>query len=160
MQADDGFDDVQPQADAVFIEAAGGVAFIETLENVGHFPRRDTDAAVAHGTDHPPGLPVNPQRNRPALVGELHRVVEQVVNHLTDQVVVGRHVLPLAILKIDDGDFFVFDALLKGQQGVAGHLGQIELHGGELELSVVDTGKVEHRLDQTGKPLDLVRDDF
>ena len=90
--------------------------------------------------------------------GELGRVLQQVVDHLSDEIPVSLHhhgVLGDLRIHVQPADH---DLLLHGQQGDAGGFAQVELL--LFHLLVLDLGDVQHTPHQTAEPPALVRDDL
>ena len=102
-----GLDDVEPEAHAVLILAAGLVTLVEALKEQRDLLGGDGVALVAHGDDGPAVRHRETEVERRARAGELRRVLQQVVDDLRDEIVVAEH-----------GDWLVGDVGLHVQPAV------------------------------------------
>ena len=91
----------------------------------------------------------------PAGVGKLHRVLDEVVHHLVQQVLVAVDHLGPQLLQAFNLQLLGVDALLKGEQGVHNGVADVKLRRVDLHLPAVNAGQVQHGLHQPGQPLHL-----
>ena len=85
----DGFDDVQSQSPAVPVLGPGFVGLVEPVEDQRQFLGRNGLALIGYGNiDLAAALP-DLQTQLGALGAEFHRVVDQIVDHLGDGILVG-----------------------------------------------------------------------
>lgn len=81
-----GLDNVQPQTNPLFIQAAGAVTLVEPVKNFVQLLRRDGLSNVAHPDVGFPSLGLDGQANHGARSGEFDGVVQQIIAHLGDSV--------------------------------------------------------------------------
>ena len=160
MAVEDGLDDIQPQAHAVPVLAAGAVGLVEAVEHQGDLLRGNGVSVVADGHV---GLP-RPGHHRDAQgglrVGELDGVVQQVVAHLSDGVGVAPH-LHRVVGKLGvHVQVPVVDLGLQAHQHPEHDLGDVELLLGGDPLAGLETAQVQHLAHQPGEPPGLGGDDL
>ena len=90
MAIDDGLDQVQAEPHPLLIKAAGAVGFMEAVENKGQVVGRDGLADIAHGNESLFLVLVQAQRQAGTGICELHGVIQQIVDHARNGVLV-RH---------------------------------------------------------------------
>ena len=135
---------------------------MEPVKDQGQFLRRDGLAVVGNGDVGLGAAFFNLQTQGTALGTEFDRVVKQIVNHLSDIVLIGhgeyrvlRHIhVHIQLLAVD--------LLLKGDQHLTGAFLQIKLVLLILRDAalILQTGYIKHTADQTAQALGLVGDNL
>ena len=115
-----------------------------------HLLTGNARAGVAHTVQNTAVLTGKANVDGAGFVGELDRVVQQIVDHLPDQIKVGVHLGVIAILQPGNGDVLVLQPLFKQQQSGAGRFHQVEGHAVDPQLTGIDAGQIHHRPAATG----------
>ena len=159
MAVDDGLDEIQAQPDARFVQRARAVGFVEAVEDKGQVVRRDRLSPVADGDVGLSVVLVQADRDAAALLGKLHGIVDEVVDHLGDPVAVraDQDVL-LRQLRIDV-QAFLRCAALEAQERLQDQLRQIKDRAlGRVGRPVAHLRDVQHLAHEAGEALGLVAD--
>ena len=161
MLLQNGLDDVEPQAHAVLVLAAGFVALVEALEELGQLVGGDGVPQVADGDI---GLAVRRRgdaeiegRTRP---GELGGVLQQVVDDLGDHVVVAPDQDGLLRDVRLHVQVPVGDLLLHGDEDPPHGLADIEAAAAFQGVHGLQLAHIQHPPHETGEPPALVGDDL
>ena len=82
--------------------------------------------------------------DKAVLVGKLHCVVKQVVDHLVDHIRVRHNVLGLQVLQPDDLYILLLDLLFKGQKNTNDLVRDVIVIGLHLEFAGLDLAHIQH----------------
>ena len=152
MAVQDGLDDIQPQAHALPVHAAGFVAFVEAVEDERQLLRRDGLTGISYRYIGLSALGRDAQAQGGALGGKFDGVVQQIITHLGD----GIRVAPDQNGPLGDLGIHIqmagVDLGLQAHQHPQQHLGHIELFLGGDVLRRLQPRQVQHPPHQAGEP--------
>ena len=86
VQVNDFFRNIQPQPQSGFVLTAGGIGLVESFKDFRQFFFGNTVSGIAYCKYPAVFLVCKGERDRAAVVDELHGVLHQIVDHLSDQI--------------------------------------------------------------------------
>ena len=150
--------DVQSQAAAAGVHAAGAILLVEPLKHKGQGLRRNARAGILNTHLHHVAVALGGKADGAARRGELDGIVYDVIHDLMHKIRVGidRQRVAAQPLYVD---FAVLNALLVGQHHVGDSFPQIVSLGVDRHLARLELGDVQHILHQPCQAACLLRDD-
>lgn len=143
MGVDDGLGDVHSQSDAGFVHAATLVALVETVEDVGQILGSDPLPFVVDRNIDLLVLLGDADGVFPAIPGEFHAVIADVVEDLMDGVPIADDLHVFLVALEADVQLLALDPALEGDQDLPCHFADVEDLHIEFPLSRFDPGNVQ-----------------